>query len=309
MKKSKDMLKKQVSLFYEQGATSAEAATEVITETMAEPIKEPAKEPVKARAQIKSRPRITPMNKVFEKITKGLKDYFEQQGFKKAALGLSGGVDSALTLVLAVETLGAENVSALILPELGLTKQENTDHSKMLCDFFGVRYFYQPINPFLTDIEMLPWRPSGLAKMNTKARIRAVLLYNFANTENALVLGTSNKSELLLGYGTKYGDLAADVEVIGDLLKTEVIKLAEYAGLPPEIVNKTPTAELAPNQTDEEEMGASYQDMDKVLSKIDIGQEAAIEYGLPAALTQMVFGRVKQNKHKSLPPFIIKAHE
>lgn len=297
MKKSKDMLKKQVSLFEEGGATPAES------------VAEPAKEPVKPHGQIKSRPRITPMNKVFEKITKGLKDYFEQHGFEKAVLGLSGGVDSALTLVLAVSALGAENVSALIMPELGLSKQENTDHSKMLCDFFGVRYFYQPINPFLTGIDLLPWRPEGLAAMNIKPRVRALLLYSFANTENALVLGTSNKSELLLGYGTKYGDLAADVEVIGDLLKTEVLKLAEYAGLPPEIVNKTPTAELAPDQTDEEEMGASYQDMDKVLAKIDMGQEAAIEYGLPAVLTQMVFRRTEQNKHKSLPPFIIKAHE
>lgn len=247
------------------------------------------------------------LDQVFQNLVSGLKKYFSDNHFAKAVLGVSGGVDSALTLFIAVEALGAENITALIMPELGLSNPENTEHAKMLCDFLKVQYHYQPINPFLVDFSSLPWKQSRLAEMNTKARARAVLLYNFANTENALVLGTSNKSELLLGYGTKYGDLAADVEVIAELYKTEVIELSAHIGLPEEIVNKTPTAELAPGQTDEGEIGASYKEMDKVLAKLDLGIEECIARGMPAGLVQMVFRRVKENKHKTEMPHIIKA--
>ncbi len=258
----------------------------------------------------KIQPRISSLDQIYEALVKGLKKYFADRNFKRGALGLSGGVDSSLTLKIAVDALGAENVTALLMPELGLTKQENIDHSKLLCQFFGVNCFYQPINNFLTDFSIVPWRPSALAHMNTKARVRAVLLYNYANTENALVLGTSNKSELLLGYGTKYGDLAADVEVVGDLYKTEVVALADHVGLPPEIVNKTPSAELAPGQTDEEDMGATYKDMDKVLAKFMQGQteEECVAHGLPTSPVQLVFRRIKQNKHKCELPFVIQAH-
>lgn len=247
------------------------------------------------------------MDQVFQNLVSGLKKYFSDNHFAKAVLGVSGGVDSALTLFIAVEALGAENITALIMPELGLSSQENIEHAKTLCDFLKVKYHYQPINPFLVDFKTLPWKQNRIAEMNTRARVRAVLLYNFANTENALVLGTSNKSELLLGYGTKYGDLAADVEVIAELYKTEVIELSAHIGLPEEIVNKTPTAELAPGQTDEGEMGASYKEIDKVLAKLDLGIEGCIAHGMPAGLTQMVFRRVKENKHKTEMPHIIKA--
>ena len=247
------------------------------------------------------------LDQVFENLVSGLKKYFADNHFTKAVLGVSGGVDSALTLFIAAEALGAENVTGLIMPELGLSSPENIEHAKMLCDFLKVQYHYQPINPFLVDFSSLPWKQNRLAQMNTRARIRAVLLYNFANTENALVLGTSNKSELLLGYGTKYGDLAADVEVIAELYKTEVVELSAHIGLPEEIVNKTPTAELAPGQTDEGEMGATYKEMDKVLMKLDLGVDGCIGHGMPSGLTQMVFRRVKDNKHKTKMPHIIKA--
>lgn len=246
------------------------------------------------------------MDAAYTCLTAGVRDYFQNNHFKKAVLGVSGGVDSALTLKIAVDTLGAENVYALIMPELGLSKQENIDHAKLLCEFLGVAYYYQPINPFLRDFSIMPWKPNRYAVMNIKARVRAVLLYSFANTHQALVLGTSNKSEILLGYGTKYGDLAADLEVIGDLLKTEVIKLADYIGLPPEIVNKTPTAELVSEQSDEQEMGARYKDMDKVLAKLALGIQGCIDHGMPAAIVHMVFRRVAENKHKTEMPLIIK---
>lgn len=252
------------------------------------------------------KPEIGKPDQIFLHLVSGLKKYFIDNHFAKAVLGVSGGVDSALTLLIAVEALGAENVTALIMPELGLTNPENIDHAKTLCDFLKVKYHYQPINPFLIDFNSLPWKPNRLAQMNIRARIRAVLLYNFANTENALVLGTSNKSEFLLGYGTKYGDFAADVEVIADLYKTEVIQLASYVGLPAEIVNKTPTAELSHGQTDEGEMGATYKEMDQVLMKLDLGIEGCIGHGMPSGLVQLVFRRVKENKHKTEMPHVIK---
>lgn len=259
-------------------------------------------------APIKSHPRMSSLDQMYAALVKGMKDFFETHRFKRGVIGVSGGVDSALTLKIAVDALGAENVTALLMPELGLTKQENIDHAKILCQFFGVNFYCQPINSFIADFSIVPWKPIARAHMNTKARIRAVLLYSFANTENALVLGTSNKSELLLGYGTKYGDLCADVEVIGDLYKTEVVALADFIGLPLEIVNKTPSAELSAGQTDEEEMGATYKDMDKVLAKSAFGanEKDCVEHGLSAPLVELVFRRVAENKHKTELPFVIK---
>lgn len=261
----------------------------------------------KKTAGITSHARGSVYGEIYQKLVSGLRAHFEKHHFKRGVLGVSGGVDSALTLKIAADALGEENVIAVLMPELGVTKQENIDHSKILCQFLKVRCYYQPINNFLTDFNITPWKPSPLAAMNTKARIRTVLLYSIANTEQALVLGTSNKSELLLGYGTKYGDLAADVEVIGELFKTEVIALADFAGLPPEIVYKTPTAELAPGQTDEQELGATYKDLDKILGKLELGPEGCIGHGLPSPLVQMVFRRVEENRHKTELPFVIKA--
>jgi len=286
-------------------ATPAPAKVEVSVKAFMTKKTEPKAVPAPAPINQQPKPAKT-MNEVYKALTGGLQKYFLQHNFKRAVLGLSGGVDSALTLKIAVDALGAENVTAILMPELGLTKEENIEHSKAICEFLGATYFYQPINSFVSDFNTCPWKPPVMAQMNTKARIRSVLLYNYANTEHALVLGTSNKSELLLGYGTKFGDLAADIEVIGDLYKTEVIKLADFIGLPPEIVNKVPSAELAPGQTDEGELGATYNELDKILMKLDFGQKHCIEHGLPIALVQRVFRRVAENKHKTELPFLIK---
>lgn len=242
---------------------------------------------------------------VHKKITEGIQEYFKENGFQKGVLGLSGGLDSSTVLKLAVDALGHENVDVLILPEKGLTKQENVEHAKGLADFLKVKYYHVPINSFLVDYASLPWKQGDLAYANAKARIRANLLYNYANSFDALVVGTSNKSELLLGYGTKFGDLASDLLPIGGLYKTEVVELADFMELPKEIVEKEPSAELYEGQTDEGELGGTYKELDTILRQHDLGEEELIDKGMNAMLVRSVFKRIKVNKHKLETPFII----
>lgn len=236
---------------------------------------------------------------IYEELVSGLQDFFKSQNFNKAVIGVSGGIDSALTLKIAIDALGADHVTALLMPEIGVTKEENMYHARTLCSFFGVKAHTVPINKFLADFTILPWKPSKTAGMNTKARIRMMLLYHFANTHHTLVLGTSNKSEMMLGYGTKFGDFAADIEVIAELYKQDVYALARYVGLPDELIEKAPTAELAPDQTDEDDLGASYRELDQILRQHDMGFERLLAKGINPQLLQQTLHRVEANKHKS----------
>jgi NAD+ synthase len=233
-------------------------------------------------------------------LIKGIQDYFKKANCDKAVLGLSGGLDSALTLKLTAEALGNKNVFAVLMPERKVTKKINVDDAVKLCKELKVKYRIVEISRFLRPYKKLKWR-SDAAIANTKARIRANILYAYANTKNALVVGTSNKSELLLGYGTKYGDLAADLLVLGSLYKTEVIALAKKMKLPENIINKTPSAELYRGQTDESELGADYKELDKILKAIE--KKKTINN---KELYQKIIKRINENKHKRKTPFIIK---
>ena len=238
--------------------------------------------------------------KIIAKIVKEIKAFFKKNKADKAIIGISGGVDSAVTCKLCILALGKENVIGILMPEIGLTKQENINDAREFCEKEEIKYLLQPINKMLIGYQFnVPI--NKLAYMNLKARIRANILYSYANTFSeashafvALVVGTGNKTESMMGYGTKYGDLACDLFVIGDLFKKEVYEVATYLKISENIIKKTPTAELYEGQTDEKEMGITYKDLDKQL--------------MSGKLSKKIKERVLANEHKRKYPYVIKVH-
>ncbi len=250
------------------------------------------------------------MHNTYTKILAETQKFFKETGYEKAVIGLSGGIDSSVALKIAVDALGADKVTAIIMSDKGISLEENLQHAKILCQYFEVESYKVQINKLLPDFLTLPWRPNEMAHMNTKARIRMTILYNYANTRNALVIGASNKSELSIGYGTKYGDMGADLYIIGDLYKNEVFKMAEHLDLPKELIEKSPSAELAKGQTDEGELGMPYREIDSILQKTDegISREDLIDKGITPNSVHKTLRLQKNNSHKLKPVYIIPAH-
>ncbi|MDO8481384.1 MAG: NAD+ synthase [Nanoarchaeota archaeon] len=234
------------------------------------------------------------MKTEYYRLVEELRNFFKRVHQKKAVVGVSGGVDSAVVLKLCCDALNPKNVTALLMPEVGLTLQSNIDDGLSIARKLKVKAVQVPINPFLEAFSGLPWKQSKVALMNIKARIRALLLYNYANSNNTLVVGTSNKSEILLGYGTKYGDLACDVLPIGDLLKTQVYEVARFLEIPEVFLKKKPTAELTVGQTDEADLGASYTKLDAILRKVLLDEKLNKKDNLVKKTLQ----RMERNKHK-----------
>lgn len=307
----------QLSMFHlgnkEKTETPAKTAEKVRATSQSAPDKISETPRLQKKPLQKNEAESTPKNQstmetIYRTLIAELRAYFQKNNFVTGIIGLSGGIDSSLTLKLAVDAIGSENIIGAILPEVGLTARENIDHAKKLAEFLGVKTYYHPINTLVIDCKLVPWKPSELAQMNSRARLRSVLLYGLANTFNGLVLGTSNKSEILLGYGTKYGDLAADIEVIGSLYKTEVYELARHLKFSDVLLDKPPSAELKIGQTDEEELGASYKELDAILMQFEKGRtiEELIERGMTPSLVHKVARRMAVNKHKREMPPVLK---
>ena len=239
----------------------------------------------------------------------GIGDYFRKLGFKKAVLGLSGGIDSAVVLCLAAEALGKENVQTLLLPS-PYSSQHSVDDAVALSNNLGTRYSIVPIGETYERLrsDLTPLfgaAPTGLTDENLQARIRGVLLMGVCNTEGAILLNTSNKSEAAVGYGTIYGDMNGGLSVIGDLYKTEVYALAQFINrngevIPEHILTKAPSAELRPDQKDSDSL-PDYAILDAILYHYieeRQGPEQIIALGFDAALVNRVLRLVNLNEYK-----------
>lgn len=197
---------------------------------------------------------------VIDVVTFALREYCENTGFKKVVLGLSGGIDSALTAALAVEAIGKENVFGILMPSM-FSSQGSVDDSLALAKNLGIKTVTHPITPmfdaFISDVAKV--RKNDLAEENLQARLRGLILMFYSNRKNYLLLSTGNKSEAAMGYGTLYGDLCGGLNLICDLTKTNVYKISNYINrngivIPQETIDKAPSAELRPGQTDQDSL-------------------------------------------------------
>lgn len=194
-----------------------------------------------------------------------IKTYVENSGCKSVVVGLSGGVDSAITALLCKEALGKKNTKCVFLPDETTPKNDFKDLD-LIVKKLNLSCVKKDITSLVHEMSKnCVVKSDKYALANIKARTRMILLFQYANMTKSLVCGTSNKSELLIGYFTKFGDGAADIQPIGDLYKTQVWELAKYLGLPKPIISKVPTAGLWKGQTDEGELGLRYRDLDRIL--------------------------------------------
>ena len=239
----------------------------------------------------------------------GLKDYFGKLGLTKAILGLSGGIDSAVTAVLATRALGKENVSVLLMPS-EFSSDHSIEDAQILAENLGISYTLFPINDlynsWLKNLDPhFKALPFGLAEENLQARIRGTLLMAFSNKFGPILLNTSNKSEMAVGYGTLYGDMCGGLSVIGDVYKTEVYELASYINKDEEVIpintlTKAPSAELRPNQKDADSL-PDYAVLDKILYlyiEKNQGPNEIISSGFDAALVSRILRLVNINEFK-----------
>ena len=234
---------------------------------------------------------------------------FRESGRKGVVLGLSGGIDSALVAKLCADAIGPERVLALGLPD-GKGGKDMKD-ARRYAKSLGIEFRIVGIGPIAASMEKRV-KASGVdlvAYGNLRARARMAVMYFVANTEGRVVMGTGNKSELLTGYFTLHGDGAADFLPIGDLYKTQVREMARYLALPPEIVEKVPTAGLWPGQTDEGELGISYDELDRILLGIELQldpEAIAQKAGVPLDHVSYVQKLVTSSVHKRKMPLIPK---
>jgi NAD+ synthase len=238
-------------------------------------------------------------------LTRFIRDELTKFGFTKGVLGLSGGLDSAVCAVLAARALGAKNVLALIMP-YGTGFPADIKDAAGLARALGIRKKTIDIAPQVDAYFLRFPTKSRVLKGNKMARERMSILYDFSAREKALILGTSNKTELLIGYGTIHGDMACAINPVGDLYKTQVRELGAYLGVPGRIMKKQPTAGLWPGQTDEEEIGVTYAEIDAVLFELADQRKSRNEVvadGFKAEVVDRIISLIKGSEFKrKLPP-------
>lgn len=235
-----------------------------------------------------------------------LKTELANTGLERVTIGLSGGLDSAVVAVLCKETFG-DNMSCVLMPSQFSSKQ-SVDDSIELCEKFNIKYEIKSIAPMVEAyIEQMD--DDKLRIGNFSARMRMSVLYDVSSRDRSIVVGTSNKSELLLGYGTIFGDIACAINPLGEIYKSDEFEFAKYLGVTDSIINKKPSADLWEGQSDEEELGYTYSKMDEVLKLMvdeQKSKEELIDLGFEEKLIDLLKYRIKANAFKGKLPQIAK---
>lgn len=243
-----------------------------------------------------------------EILTGFIKSEVTRVGMTRAIVGLSGGLDSALSCALAVDALGAENVLAVRMPYKASSK-DSLDHAKLLIDQLGIPNKTIEITDMVEPLFKLDPEISNMRKGNIMARERMIILFDQSEVFKGLVIGTSNKTEILLGYSTIYGDSASAMNPIGDLYKTQIRQLSRAMNIPAPIIDKAPSADLWEDQTDEKELGFTYEEVDKLLYLLvdqRYSPQEAVEAGFNEAFVKTVTTRIRRNQFKRMQPPIAK---
>jgi len=238
-----------------------------------------------------------------------IKTYVQNSGCKRVVLGLSGGIDSSVAAVLCKEALGKNNVLCLFMPD-DATPNDDRKHQEIFVKKFDLKCKTIDIGSIIHQIQKACFeKPGKMILSNIKARTRMILLYSYANETNSLVCGTSNKSEMLIGYFTKYGDGGNDFQPLGDLYKTQIYQLAKYLKIPKQLISKPPSAGLWRGQTDEKELGMSYEKLDKILygleQRLDVDEIQQIADATKSDINR-IRQMIKESQHKRRTPLIPK---
>jgi len=241
-----------------------------------------------------------------------IRDYVKKTKAKGVVLNLSGGIDSSTTAALSTLAVGGDKVLALSLPEKETRSSVDIKHTKVMAEKFGFSLETIDITNVLgAYYKLIPAYDSNdkLSKGNIKARARMICLYYYANHQNRIVVGSSDKSETMMGYFTKWGDIASDISPLMDLYKTQVRQLAAYVGVPAEIIAKPSTPQLWPGQLAEEELGIKYETLDLILLGLEnfmTAEEIAKELNLPMKLVASIKTSWLSKEHKRRAPLTMK---
>ncbi|WP_067930761.1 NAD+ synthase [Alicyclobacillus kakegawensis] len=245
-------------------------------------------------------------------LTAFIREETEKAGFQRVVLGLSGGIDSALAAYLAVRALGAKRVQAVLMP-YKTSSPASLGDARAVVDDLGLPSLVVPVtaqvDAYFDMMDDLVGPSTPLRRGNKMARERMSILFDLSAHLGALVLGTSNKTELLLGYGTQFGDMASALNPIGDLYKCQVRQLAAAVGVPKAILDKAPSADLWQDQTDEKELGFTYDDADEILYQLvdqRMSVRELVELGYDEELVRRLAERVRRNQYKRRTPLIAK---
>ncbi len=245
---------------------------------------------------------------VTDLLVRFLREEVGQAGFERAVVGLSGGIDSALSAALCARAFGPQSVLCVLLP-YRTSHPDSEAHARLVAERLGVVTRRVDISA-MADGYLEPAGVSDQTRRgNVLARCRMIVLYDLSVEWRGLVVGTSNKTEMLLGYTTQWGDSAHAVNPLGDLYKHQVVQLARHLDLPREVIDKPPSADLVAGQTDETDLGFAYADADRLLvSLVDerLGEDELVAAGFDRAFVRLVAGRIARNQFKRVPPVIAK---